>query len=115
MEPSTERSEEQSAEDEGTNVIGAAVGKAVTVDIAVGTDKVAGEWLKSGVCVDGEAVTVSGSGRQADTINPATITRSNNGFRNPRKNGRDISSSFLHLTDKATEEILPVHFLDNAS
>jgi hypothetical protein len=87
VEPSTERSEEQSAEDEGTNVIGAAVGKAVTVDMGVDTDKVAGEWVNSGFCVDGEAVTASGSGRQADTINPAAITRSNNGFRNPRKNG----------------------------
>ena len=80
MEPSTERSEEQSAEDEGTNVIGAAVGKAVTVDTAVGTDNVAGERVNSGVCVDGEAVTAAGPGRQADTISPATMTKSNNEF-----------------------------------
>jgi len=84
VEPSTERSEEQSAEDEGTNVIGAAVGKAVTVDTAVGTDNVAGERVNSGVCADGEAVTAAGPGRQADTISPAAMTKSNNGFRHPR-------------------------------
>jgi hypothetical protein len=84
VEPSTERSEEQSAEDEGTNVIGAAVGKAVTVDMAVGKDNVAGEGVNGGVWVDGEAVIVTGPGRQADTIRPAAMTKSNNGFRTPR-------------------------------
>jgi hypothetical protein len=80
VEPSPERREAQSAEDEGTSVSGAAVGKAVTVETTVGTDNVAVERVNSAVCVGGKAVTRAGLGLQADSMSPATITKSNNWF-----------------------------------
>jgi hypothetical protein len=63
-------------------VSGAAVGKAVTVDIAVGTEAVGVEMVNSGICVDGKAVAAVGPGIQADESS-AAITKSNIRFRHP--------------------------------
>jgi len=58
----------------------AAVGKAVIVEMAVGTEPVTVETITSGVCVDGKAVTAAGPGRQAEQIGPAATMKSKNRF-----------------------------------